>query len=52
MVLPLHPHLVGVAHRMPWFTRILDVLLARDDVVFMRGAEIADWYKAKEDVLF
>jgi peptidoglycan/xylan/chitin deacetylase (PgdA/CDA1 family) len=52
VVLPLHPHLVGVAHRMPWFTRILDVLLARDDVVFMRGAEIADWYKAKEDVLF
>jgi allantoinase len=29
MVLPLHPHLVGVPHRMNWFNRILDLLLAR-----------------------
>jgi peptidoglycan/xylan/chitin deacetylase (PgdA/CDA1 family) len=50
MVLPLHPHLVGVPHRMNWFNRILDVLLARTDTVFMNGGQIADWYAAAEAV--
>src|SRR5664279_4982255 len=48
MVLPLHPHLVGVPHRMNWFSRILDTLLARNDTVFMNGGQIADWYAAAE----
>ncbi len=48
LVLPLHPHLVGVPHRMNWFNRILDLLLARDDTVFMNGSQIADWYAAVE----
>ena len=48
MVLPLHPHLVGVPHRITWFNRILEILAARDDVVFMTGSEIADWYQAAE----
>jgi hypothetical protein len=48
MVLPLHPHLVGVPHRMNWFNRILDVLVARDDTVFMKGSAIADWYASVE----
>ena len=48
MVLPLHPHLVGVPHRMNWFAKILDLLLARDDTVFMNGSQIADWYAAVE----
>ncbi len=48
LVLPLHPHLVGVPHRMGYFCRILDALLARDDVVFLRGSEIADWYASVE----
>lgn len=48
MVLPLHPHLVGVPHRMNWFNRILDVLQARSDTVFMSGSGIADWYAAAE----
>jgi allantoinase len=48
MVLPLHPHLVGVPHRMNWFARILDLLLARADTVFMNGGGIADWYAAVE----
>jgi allantoinase len=47
-VLPLHPHLVGVPHRMNWFARILDLLLARPDTVFMNGGGIADWYAAVE----
>lgn len=38
----------GVPHRMSWFNRILDLLLARDDTVFMNGSGIADWYAAAE----
>jgi allantoinase len=48
MVLPLHPHLVGVPHRMNWFNRILDLLLARNDTVFLNGSQIADWYASVE----
>jgi allantoinase len=48
MVLPLHPHLVGVPHRMNWFNRILDLLLARSDTIFMNGSAIADWYASVE----
>ena len=48
MVLPLHPHLVGVPHRMNWFVKILDLLLARSDTVFLNGGQIADWYTKVE----
>jgi peptidoglycan/xylan/chitin deacetylase (PgdA/CDA1 family) len=48
LVLPLHPHLVGVAHRMRWLHKILDMLLARDDTMFTTPSEIADWYKTTE----
>lgn len=48
LTLPLHPHLVGVPHRIAWLTRLLDQLLAREDVAFMTGAQIADWYRAVE----
>jgi len=40
----LHPHLVGVPHRASFFAQCLDLLLARDDTVFVTGSEIADWY--------
>jgi allantoinase len=40
----LHPHLVGVAHRASFFAKCLDLLLARDDVQFVTGSEIADWF--------
>ena len=33
---------------MNWFNRILDMLLARNDTVFMNGSQIADWYAAVE----
>jgi peptidoglycan/xylan/chitin deacetylase (PgdA/CDA1 family) len=48
MVLPLHPHLVGVPHRMCWFEKILDLLQARGDTIFLTGSEIADWYATVE----
>ena len=48
LALPLHPHLVGVPHRMNWFNKILDVLTARNDTVFVTPSEIADWYASVE----
>ena len=41
MVVPLHPHLVDVQHRMNRFCRVLDLLLARNDTVFLNGSAIA-----------
>jgi peptidoglycan/xylan/chitin deacetylase (PgdA/CDA1 family) len=45
-VLPigLHPHLMGVPHRINYLERMLDDLMARSDTVFMNGSEIADWF--------
>ena len=48
LTLPLHPHCIGVPHRMYHFTRILDILMERSDTVFMTGAQITDWYMAAE----
>jgi len=49
-VLPigLHPHLMGVPHRIGYLERMLDELMARDDAVFMAGGEIADWFIESE----
>jgi hypothetical protein len=41
----LHPHLMGVPHRFGFLLKMLDLLMARDDTVFMTGSEIADWYE-------
>ena len=50
-VLPigLHPHLMGVPHRIGYLQRMLDDLMARDDTVFMTGSEIADWFVETEN---
>lgn len=49
-VLPigLHPHLIGVPHRIGYLAKMLDLLSARDDVVFMTGSQIADWFTAAD----
>lgn len=44
----LHPHLIGVPHRIGYLARMLDALTARNDVVFMTGSKIADWFVAAE----
>ncbi len=48
LALGLHPHLIAVPHRIGYLGRMLDDLMARDDVVFMTGSQIADWYEAVE----
>jgi len=46
----LHPHLMGVPHRIGYLERMLDDLMARDDTIFMAGGEIADWFiEAEKD---
>lgn len=49
VTLGLHPHLIAVPHRFAWFERMLDLLQARDDTVFMTGSQIADWFEAASD---
>ncbi|WP_321340373.1 polysaccharide deacetylase family protein [Breoghania sp.] len=44
----LHPHLISVPHRFPYLVRMIETLQARNDVIFMTGSQIADWF-AKED---
>ncbi len=48
LTLALHPHVVGVAHRVHYLARVLDLLQARDDTVFVTGSEIADWFVAAD----
>lgn len=44
LALGLHPHLMGVPHRWGDMERMIDFLQARDDVCFMTGGQIADWF--------
>ena len=46
--LGLHPHQVGVPHRLPHLAKALRMLRERSDTVFMTGSEIADWYRNVE----
>jgi peptidoglycan/xylan/chitin deacetylase (PgdA/CDA1 family) len=48
MTLGLHPHQIGVPHRLPYLAQALRMLRERSDVVFMTGSEIADWYRSVE----
>lgn len=47
MTLALHPHVIGVPHVAHWFAKSLDLLLARDDVIFMTSSQIGDWFAAQ-----
>ena len=48
LTLALHPHLIGVPHRIGYLRDCLKLLKQRDDVIFMTGSEILDWYKDAE----
>lgn len=47
LTLSFHHHLSGVPHRIGFVTSMLNLLLQRDDTVFMTGGEICDWYQAE-----
>jgi len=44
LTLALHPYLMGVPHRFVYLKKMLTLLESRDDVVFMTGSQIADWF--------
>jgi peptidoglycan/xylan/chitin deacetylase (PgdA/CDA1 family) len=48
VTLGLHPHLIAVPHRFGHFCRMLDLLAARDDTIFLTGAVIAEWFRLQE----
>lgn len=48
LTIALHPHIMGVPHRVHHLARMLDLLLARDDAIFVTGSEIADWFIAAD----
>lgn len=48
LTLSFHHHLSGVLHRIGFVAKMLDLLLARSDTVYLTGAEICDWFTACE----
>lgn len=44
----LHPHIIGVPHLAYQFGVALDILMARDDTVFMTSSQIGDWFVAAD----
>jgi hypothetical protein len=44
LTLGLHPHIIGVPHRLKYLARTLDMLARRRDTIFMTGSQIADWF--------
>lgn len=48
ITLGLHPHQIGVPHRMPYLVECLKTLKKRADVIWMTGSQIADWYMSAD----
>jgi hypothetical protein len=44
MSISVHPYLTGVPHRIGYLEELLDAISTHDDVVFMTGEQILDWY--------
>jgi len=44
MCVSTHPYITGAAHRIKYYDMIFDYIRQHDDVVFMTGSEILDWY--------
>ena len=44
MPIGLHPHIVGVAHRIGEIDQIVAAVLAAPDVVAMTSSQIRDWF--------
>ena len=47
LALGLHPHLMGVPHRFEEFEDMLDCLLASTRTVFLKPAQINDWFESQ-----
>jgi peptidoglycan/xylan/chitin deacetylase (PgdA/CDA1 family) len=47
LTLGLHPHIMGVPHRLKYFAETLDMLKARPDTIFMTSTALADWFASE-----
>jgi hypothetical protein len=48
LTLGLHPHIIAPAYRISALASVIDMLLARNDVVFMTGDQMMDWFVAQQ----
>ena len=48
LTLAMHPHVLGVPHRIYYLEQALDLLARRADCQFVTSSEIADWYVAAD----
>jgi hypothetical protein len=46
MALVQHPYILGAAHRLRHFRRVIEMIATRPNVLFWTGSQIADWYKS------
>lgn len=46
MTIALHPHVIGVAHRMESFQAAMEELARHEEVAFATSSEIGDWFRA------
>ncbi len=46
MAISVHPYVTGVPHRIGYFEKLLDHILARPGVVIQTGEQISNWYRA------
>ena len=44
----LHPHIIGVPHIAYYFEKALDLLVNRDDTVFVTSSQMGDWFVAAD----
>ncbi|MGB7184487.1 MAG: polysaccharide deacetylase family protein [Burkholderiaceae bacterium] len=48
MTLALHPHIIGVPSNAHYFEHALDLLLQRDDTVFVTSSVLGDWFISED----
>ena len=48
ITLALHPHIIGVPHIAYYYEQALDLLMARDDTVFVTSSIMGDWFVAAD----
>ena len=46
MAVSTHPYITGVPYRIKYYNQIWEYIRQFDDVIFMTGSEILDWYKS------
>ena len=44
----LHPHIIAMPYRLAMFERTIDMLMERDDTIFVTGGQIADWFQDQD----